>query len=506
MAIDFDTVIAGGTVISPTESRRLDVCIRDGRIAALVPAGEATAAAQVIDATDCLVVPGGVDTHVHYALHKDLGRPARNAVPDADGRLPNAFSHTEGPEYSYAAAMGGTTTVIDFAYHEPGRTIKDSIALRRALFDGRMAVDYSMHITMTRDFDHDDVAQVGGMIADGFPTFKTFMTYATQANDGQRYGLMKEVARHGGMSLVHAEDDAIARWINEEYVRAGKTYGAYVSEVRNAFVEEAGVRRALFIAEEARSSLLILHMASGRAVRALAAAQSRGLPFHGETLIAYLSFTQDNLWEETPVEDEGQYFGQRGLLYNNYPTLKTSDDRAALWDAITSRDLATIATDHSAGSFEDRYNVMGSSLDGLVQAGQSAAELRMPLAYHLGVNGHGLSVNRWIELVSTNPAKISGLWPRKGELLVGSDADVVVFDPARRWTVDWRDLHNSARYSLWDGQEMVGAVRSTLLQGKTVVSDGRWVGDREGGQFIQRQIPAQLVGSGYDPTFTRLAV
>jgi dihydropyrimidinase len=356
-----------------------------------------------------------------------------------------------------------------------------------------MAVDYGLHVIMTKDFSFESVEELGDVIRAGVPTVKTMMTYGYFSDDGQRFGAMHEVAKHGGMSVVHAEDDALANWLTRKYIREGKIHGAYICETRGPIVEEAAVRRAMFLAEKTGSALYVLHMAAGSAIAALAEGSSRGLPFYGETLSAYLSFTQEEMWDDTPLERGGKTYIGRGMLYNNYPTLKFPADREACWVALADGRLCTVGTDHSSTPVVDRFEKMGATLDTFVQAGQSAVELRLPLLYHQGVVGGRISENRWVELACTNPAKLMGMWPRKGELAVGADADVVVFDPSHTWTVDYRELHMSADFNIWDGWEINGGVRDTMLRGDLLVENRQWVGSATSGRFVERTLLPELI-------------
>jgi dihydropyrimidinase len=480
----FDLLILNGTLVTPEDRREQDIAVEGEKIAAVAGRGElGTQAARTIDAAGCLVIPGGVDPHVHYAMR--FGPVV-----------------TEGPEFSAACAYGGTTTVLDFAFHEPNGTVQGSIDAKKADFDGRMAVDYGLHVIMTKGFSYPVVAELGDVFRNGVPTVKAMMTYDYSCNDGQLWGLMNEVGRHGGMSMVHAEDEAIANWLTGQYIREGKVHGAYVSEVRGPIVEEAAIRRAMLLAERAGSPLYILHIAAGAGVAALAEARARGLPFYGETLSSYLSFTQDNLWDDGPVEADGKVYQGRGLLYNNYPTLKSAADRDTCWQAVADGRLATVATDHSVASVRDRFETLGTTLDGFVQAGQVATELRVPLLYSEGVHAGRLNASRWVELTAANPAKLMGLWPRKGTLAAGSDADIVVFDPDRRWTVRWQDLHMSVPYSLWDGWELTGQVRDTVLRGSVLVENGSYRGSKTSGRFLPRRLLPQVAGAQPDHDFT----
>jgi dihydropyrimidinase len=301
------------------------------------------------------------------------------------------------------------------------------------------------------------------------------------------------------MFVGHAEDDAIANWLTAQYVREGKTHGAYICEVRGPVVEEAAARRALNLAERAPVPLYVLHMAAGSAVEALAEYRSRGLPVYGETILAYLSFTQDDLWDESPVQVGDVVHHARGALFNNYPTPKFAEDREVCWQAIADGRLQVVSTDHALVSLADRFGVMGTTIENM-QAGQAAVELRLPVLYDRGVRAGRISVNRFVELVSTNPAKLMGLWPRKGALEAGSDADIVVFDPERRWTVHWQDLHMSGGYCCWDGWELTGKVRDTILRGSVIVEGERFVGSHAGGRFLKRAMRPEVLAG--DAAFT----
>ena len=479
----YDLLILNGTVVSPTETGKMDVAVDGETISAVGREGSlGTEAKKTIDASGCFVIPGGIDPHVHYAMNFE------NIIL------------TEGPPYSFAAALGGNTSVIDFAFQEPPQGLNEAILVRKQEFERQMAVDYSFHAILTKEFSYDVVEEIGDAIRAGVPTIKTMMTYGYKTDDGQRWGAMNEVAKHGGMSVVHAEDDAIANWLTGQYIREGKTHGAYICEVRGPIVEEAAIRRAMFLAERAGSPLYVLHMAAGSGIEALAEGRARRLPFYGETLSAYLSFTQQDLWDESPIEVNGKTYNARGALYNNYPTPKFLEDRDVCWQAIADGRLQVVATDHALVSLKDRFETMGTTIENM-QAGQAAVELRVPLLYHQGVNSGRISVNRWVELISTNPAKIMGLWPRKGQIAEGRDADIVVFDPEKSWTVRWQDLHMSTEYNLWDGWDLTGKVRDTILRGSVLVENEKFVGSKNGGQFVPRTLLPEVISGDFGFTF-----
>ena len=449
-----DLLIRGGTVVTATSTAVEDVAVRDEKIAGVGPPGSLGDAATVIDADGCLVLPGGVDPHVHYGL--DFG-----------------VVKAEGQEYSPAAAYGGTTTVVDFALQQAPTSLHEAVAAKRAEAEGRMAVDYAFHaIIAGPDVSFEVVEEIGDLVRAGIPTIKLFMTYGWMVDDGEMWAVMTEAAAHGGMVVLHAEDDAIARRLTATYVRQGKTNGAYIVETRPPLVEEAAMRRALLLAERSGCLLYVLHIAAGSAVRALAEARTRGLPVYGETLTPYLSFTADQLWENP--------------LVNNYPVPKYAEDQAVLWQALADDSLQAVGSDHFSTTRDDHYS-MGDTVDSMM-AGHANVELRLPVLFHLGVQEGRIGLNRFVEVVSANPAKLMGLYPRKGSLGPGSDADLVVLDPNRRWTVRVEELHMRADYSCWEGWELRGQVVTTVLRGTVLVHEGRFVGPTGGGRFLERRL------------------
>lgn len=465
----YDLLVRGGTVVTPDSSEPLDVAVEGEQITAIgQPGSLGHEAERVVDASGCLVIPGGIDPHCHYNM--GFG----------DVRC-------ETQEYSPAAAFGGDTTIIDFVLQEPPVSLHEAVEAKKAEAQGAMAVDYGLHAILAGDISFDVMEEIGDVIRAGIPTIKTMMTYGWMSDDGHRWGVMNEVAEHGGLSVVHAEDDAIAEWLTKKYLREGKTHGAYISETRGPLVEEAAIRRAMLLAERSGSPLYVLHMAAGNGVEALAEGRSKGLPFYGETLTPYLSFTAEKLWDDE----------NRGLLWNNYPTIKFQEDQDLLWQAIADNRLQVVSSDHFLITADDRFNKMGVTVDSL-QAGQAGVELRIPVLFSMGVQEGRISVNRFVELISTNPAKIMGLYPRKGQVAVGSDADIAILDPDRSWTVHHGDLHMSPGYSCWEGWELKGKVKTTILRGQVLVEDEEWVGPKRSGQFVPRTLLPEIAGSSPD--------
>ena len=465
----YDLLVRGGTVVTPAAAEPLDVGVTGERIAAIDRHG-ALGNEAADDRRDRLHRhPGRVDPHVHYSL----------------GFGP---VHAEPQEYSPAPTFGGTTTLIDFAFWQEPKTLHEAVEEKKAEASGRMAVDYSFHALLAGNPPFEVLEEIGDVIRGGIPTIKTLTTYGWMSDDGHRYGVMSEVAEHGGLSIVHAEDDDIANWLTKKHLREE----ARRLHRRHARAARRGGRGAALLAARRADgiALYVFHIAAGSAAIALGEGRARGLPFFGETIIAYLSFTADKLWD-----DEG-----RGLLWNNYPVIKHQGDQDVLWEAVADDRIQVVSSDHFATSAADRFEKMGTTVDSL-QAGQASVEMRVPVLFHRGVHERRISLNRFVELVSTNPAKIMGLYPRKGALAVGSDADIVVIDPAKSWTVSAESHHMSPDYNCWEGWRL-GRVTTTILRGSVLVADGNWVGSRTGGRFIERTLLPELTGRPPDLSLT----
>ena len=471
----FDLIVRNAKAIAADWTGPCDVAVQGDKIASIEPPGVIQDHGhREIDAAGRLLFPGGVDVHCHYNL-------------DNWGRF-----RTEGQDFSIAAAFGGTTTIIDFAVQDPGQTLGAAIAAKRQEADGRTAVDYGLHVILTGDPSFETIEEIGDVINAGVPTIKTVTTYGWMCDDGHRWGVMTEVAKHGGMSLIHAEDDAIARWLTKKAVREGRVNGAYISETRNSLVEEAAIRRVMLLAERSGGALYVLHMAAGAGVEALAEGRAKGLPFYGETLTPYLSFTSEDLWDERSVRVGEREYPQRGLLLNNFPTIKSRADRDVLWTALADDRLQVVSSDHAAINVRNRYEKQGTTVEAM-QAGQAGVELRLPVLFHLGVAAGKLSLQRFVQLVATNPARLMGLYPAKGALAVGSDADLVIFDPDQTWTVAVDKLHMSVEYNCWEGWEVRGKVVTTILRGSVLLEDGTLRGPTNRGKYLPRRLDREVV-------------
>jgi dihydropyrimidinase len=455
----FDTLVSGGTVVTPVEIAELDVGIVDEQIAAIgTPGSLGRDAVQTIDATGCLVLPGGIDPHVHYS---GPATPAGGAAPETQ-------------DYSAAAAFGGVTTIVDFAFQAGSQSLHDAIASKKEEAAGRMAVDFGLHAGFLGNPRFEVLDEIEDAVKGGLPTFKTFMIYpGWEMDDGHLWGVMNRVAACGGVTLVHAEDSALVSWLTAKYVREGKTHGAHIVETRPSVAEETAMRRALTLAERSGCRVYFMHVSSRRGLEAIVDARQRGVIVLAETTAPYLSFTAEKLWEEN------------GLLWATTPPVKYADDRDALWRALASHILDVVSSDHFVVSTKDKYEKMGTTIKSLM-GGYDGVELRVPLMFHCGVQEGRITLRRFVDVVSANPARIMGLYPRKGCLAPGADADIMIIDPEHLWTIRSDDLHTSADYCPWEGWELRGKVRTTLLRGSPLVVNENYVGSKTGGRFLPR--------------------
>jgi dihydropyrimidinase len=462
-----DLAVVGGKVVSPDLVLDADVGIRDGRVVQVVARGELTEDVQRrLDATGRYVVPGGIDAHVHFNL---MVTPVMSAQSSSAG--------------SRAAAYGGTTTFIDFVLQSGEQSLVAAIeGKHKELEASRPHVDYGLHAMLTGSLPFSVMDEIPEAISGGVSSFKMFTTFSgasasgdLYSDDGRIWGVMCAAEAHDGIVMVHAEDDCIIDYNVRRLYAAGEQDGRNIPRARPPLAEEAAIRRMLLLSRRSGCPLYIVHVSSTPGVQAIGEAKMAGFPVYGEVLHNYLTFTS------------GDYAGEAGPLYHNYPPLKSVEDQASLWRAVTGNALDTIASDDF--TVPRAGKLAGRTVDN-VTGGHNGIETRMNVVFSEGVAKGRLSVQRFVEITSTNPAKLFGLYPRKGILAVGSDADLAVIDPDSRVTLRLEDLHSDCDYSLWDGWQLQGAVRATVLRGQVLVEDGQWQGPTAIGQFLPAGRPA----------------
>jgi dihydropyrimidinase len=374
-----------------------------------------------------------------------------------------------------AAACGGTTTVIDFVEPEGEEGLLEAFQSRRSLADSQAAIDFSLHMTLTAA-DQETLVQIPGVVAAGITSFKTYTTYeGFRLTDPEFLAACQAVQAAGGMVLVHAENDAIVKDRTRALLAAGEIGPSAHPRSRPGVAEAEAVSRVLALAESAGVRLYIVHVSTARGAEAVARARSHGQAAYGETCPQYLLLTAADY--DRP--------GFEGAKYVCSPPLRTSDDQAVLWEALKKDELQSVGTDHCPFNYEGQKD-LGAAQFTDIPGGLPGIQARLELLHTFGVRAGRMDLNRWVAVCSTAPARIFGLYPQKGSLLPGSDADIVLFDPSCRKTITAADLSENVDYSPYEGFEVEGAVVQTYVQGRLIAENGKFVGDGLTGRFLPR--------------------
>jgi dihydropyrimidinase len=455
-------LVRGGLALLPDGARRTDLLVRDGVIAEIGPELPAAGATRTIDASGALVLPGGIDAHVH--------------LQTPQGALLTRDDFTSG---TAAAALGGTTTVAHFCIQEPGERL--SATLRR--WHGLLAaappiVDVGFHVLIT-DLPGGTIDDLAALPAEGVTTFKVFMAGPPAIPPGDLLRVMQVAARTGARVMVHAEDGDAIDVLIADALAAGHVDPVWHARTRPPATESIAAARAIAFARLSAASLYLVHVTTAETVAAIAAARDAGLDVVGETCPQYLLLDPSCL--------EGDPGRAARMIFT--PPPREAAHREALWRGLRSGALSVVASDHSAFTLADKAGA--ADFTGIAQ-GLPGVQTRMSLLHHHGVRAGRISEERFVELTAAAPARHLGLWPRKGALRVGSDADVVVFDPERRVRIGVATHHMASDYSPYEGMEIVGAPRTVLAGGRVVVDDGVLVGAPGDGRFVARDsLPAR---------------
>ena len=451
-------LVANGTVVTASGTSRADVLVEGDRIAAIgsIPRPPA---ARVIEAAGKLVLPGGIDVHTHLDL------------PFSDTSSSDDFRSG-----TIAAACGGTTCIIDYATQKAGGRLRAALDEWMGRADGASVIDYGFHMTIVEMTDQVE-REMDEMVAEGVPSFKVFMAYRGRMmlDDGSIFRVLRKTAGNGGLVCLHAENGDVIDVLVRDALRQGHAEPRYHALTRPPALEGEATSRGCRLAALAGAPIYVVHVTAAEAVEALAAARRAGQPAYGETCPQYLCLT------EQAYNEPG--FG--GAKYVMSPPLRSQAAQDRLWLALSSDELQTIATDHCP------FNLHGQKERGLhdfskIPNGAPGIETRMSLIYDAGVRTGRISLTRFVELLSTNPARLFGLYPRKGELAAGADADLVVFDPERKVTLSASTLHMRVDYNPFEGRTVVGAVDTVLSRGRVMVELGRFTGVTGGGRFVPR--------------------
>lgn len=455
------TLLRGGTVVTPTGVLTADVLLRDGRIAAIGRDLEAPGA-EVVAAEGRYVLPGGVDPHVHLDT---IFRDQRTRDDFTDGTA--------------AALAGGTTTVIDFCIQKRGVGVAETLAGWRALLEEHPPVcDIGAHFGVTDLTPPGVLEELAELPARGIPSFKTYMAYPgrTMLDDGDQRRVMEVAAASGATVLVHAEDGHRIERLIREALAAGEVAPRFHARTRPPETEVAAIERIAEIAERAGARVYVVHVSSAAGVAALVAARERGVRIGGETCPQYLLLDESAL--DAPVVEAAKFVFT--------PPPRTAGDRERLWQAIAGGELEVVSTDHCPFDAEGQKRTVEGGDFTTILNGAPGVEHRLVLLHEHGVRTGRLSLERWVELCARAPARRFGLAGRKGELTVGADADVVVFDPERTWTITAAGQRSRVDYTPYEGQSVTGAVERVYLRGRLAVDDGRVVATPGSGEFLAR--------------------
>lgn len=462
---DFDLIIRNGTVVTASDLMCCDIGVRVGKVVAL--AEHLDGARQIIDATGKHVLPGGVDGHCH--LDQPMSDGSRMADDFASGTI--------------AAACGGTTTVIPFACQTKGGSIMSAVEDYHRRADGKALVDYAFHLIVTDPSPRVLREELPQLIADGYTSFKIYMTYDDlKLNDRQILEVLALAKREGAMAMIHAENSDCIAWLTDLLESTGHTAPRFHAAARPMAVEREATHRAIALSELTDVPILIVHVSGREAVEQIQWAQNRGLRIYAETCPQYLYLTAEHLGLE----------GFEGAKCICSPPPRDKANQQIIWDALASGVFQVFSSDHAPFRFNDARGKMIKGANApfrYVPNGVPGIETRLPLLFD-GVSKGRISMNQFVALTATNVAKIYGLYPRKGTIAVGSDADMVIWDAEREVTVTNAMLHHNVDYTPYEGMRIKGWPLVTLSRGEAVYADGKPQGERGRGQFLKCDLPA----------------
>jgi dihydropyrimidinase len=455
------TLIKNGHIVTAVDSYIADILI-DGETVSLIGKDLDQLAGGIdktIDATNRLVIPGGIDPHTHMDL--PFGGTASSDDFETGTR---------------AAAFGGTTTIIDFAVQYHGQGLNEALDVWFSKAEGKAAIDYAFHLIVT-DLPDGRLPELKAMIDQGVTSFKLFMAYpgVFLVDDGTIFKAMTTAAESGGLICMHAENGVVIDVLVKRALAEGRTAPKYHALTRPTKAEAEGVHRAIAIAEMANSPVYIVHLSCYDALKEVQAARDLGLPAYAETCPQYLLLDYDRYEQE----------GFEGAKYVMTPPLRDKENQERLWRGLRGDDLQVISTDHCPFCYKEQKE-LGLGDFSKIPNGGPGVENRMSLIYHHGVGAGRVGLNRFVELTSTAAAKIFGLFPKKGTIAVGSDADLVIFNPNREQTISAATHHMRVDYSAYEGWKVKGVTETVLSRGKVIVEDGEWKGKAGDGRFLRR--------------------
>ena len=467
------TLIKGGTVVSSTGAAAAEVLIDGEQVAAVLQPGSdiavaAEQSAEVVDAAGRLVVPGGVDVHTHMELP-----------------FGGTFASDTFETGTRAAAWGGTTTIVDFAVQKTGENVRASLDAWMAKAEGNCAVDYGFHMIIG-GVDDDALKEMDLLVNEGITSFKLFMAYpgVFLADDGQILRAMQQAAGNGGLIMMHAENGLAIDVLAQQAFERGETSPVTHGYVRRPELESEATHRAIQLASVGAAPLYIVHLSASQALEQVAAARDRGMNVFAETCPQYLHFS---------LEEHLDRPGFEGAAYVCSTPLRSSAEghQDDLWNGLRTNDLAVVSTDHCPFCMKEQKE-LGIGDFRAIPNGIGGVEHRMDMIYQGVVTGE-IGLARWIELCATTPARMMGLYPRKGTIAPGSDADVVIYDPNKRWTISVDNHHMNMDHSAYEGTQVTGHVDIVFSRGRKIINDGQYLGRPGDGQYLRRGLSQYLL-------------
>jgi len=457
----FDTVVRGGTIVTASDSTVADVGITKGKIAAIAVDLEG---AETVDAKGKYVLPGGIDVHTH------LDMPFMGATTADD-----FVSGTT------AAAVGGTTSIVDFAIQKRGEALQAGLDTWHGKAEGKSAIDYAFHMICV-DLNEQRLKEMDKLVDGGVTSFKLFMAYPGifMVDDATIFNAMLRTRENGGRICMHCENGGVIDVLVKRAIAEGHKEPKWHALTRPMSAEAEATRRAIALAEMAGVPMYVVHLSAGDAMEEIRRARDRGLPMYAETCPQYLFLSYEDY--ERP--------GFEGAKYVMSPPLRPKGNEERLWNGLATNALQVVSTDHCSFCMKVSKEMpigkeLGKDDFSKIPNGAPGIETRLLLLWDGGVNGGRITMNRFVDLVSTTPAKIFGLYPRKGSVTVGADADLVVWDPKKKHTIRAKEHHMKADYNPYEGRTVTGAPETVLLRGKALVKAGKFVGKYDG-KFVKR--------------------
>jgi dihydropyrimidinase len=460
----FDTIITNGRVVTASDTYASDVAIGNGRIVAIGQSLPPENASRIIDAAGKYVLPGGIDVHTH------LDMPFGGTTSSDDFETGTR-----------AAAFGGTTTLIDFAIQYKGQTLRTAFDTWMQKASAKAVCDYAFHCIITELADA-QLDEMNALVREGVTSFKLFMAYpgVFMLDDGSIFKALRTTATNGGLVCMHAENGNAIDVIVQQALAEGKKAPKYHALTRPTTAEAEATSRAIALAEMAGAPVYIVHLSCNDALEKVREARDRGLPVYAETCPQYLYLSIENF--DVPDFE--------GAKYVFTPPLREKWHQEKLWNGLKTDHLQVVSTDHCPFCFKEQKE-LGRNDFTKIPNGGPGVEHRMSLIYSGGVAAGRFSVNRFVELVSTTPAKLFGLYPRKGTIAVGSDADLVIFDPNRKHTISAKTHHMRVDYSMFEGIQVMGMPVTVLSRGRVVVESDKFLGRAGTGEFVKRSTYSQ---------------